>query len=413
MEDNNFSILSKNITKKLSKKEKKDQGIFFTPKSISLQLLSSLKTFIHPNQSYDIVEPSCGSGEIIDHTLDQMNVSSIVGIEKNKEIFDHIDKNKDHKIRWINQDFLNTNETPDIFIGNPPYVVMKKNHVPKEYQKFIEGRPNLFVLFILHSLHLLKSNGFLCFVIPTSFLNSRYYQKTRKYIYEKYTICDIFPFKQNDFLETQQSTIGLIIQKRSDDLNKNSLFTLNIDEQILFFDKDTKQKLEGLITNSTTIKNIGLHVKTGPIVWNENKESLIDKPTNSNDMVLIYNSNVKTSIFQIQSFKDKHKKQFIKYDTIRRGIPMNQPMIVVNRGNGNSKYVFYYCHLPSTLTIDNQEQKYVIENHLNMILGPEEKLQKVIESFKDPRTKEFIQLFSGNNGLSKSELENILPIYTI
>jgi hypothetical protein len=48
-----------------------------------------------------------------------------------------------------------------------------------------------------------------------------------------------------------------------------------------------------------------------------------------------------------------------------------------------------------------------------MILGPEEKLQKVIESFKDPRTKEFIQLFSGNNGLSKSELENILPIYTI
>ena len=37
--------------------------------------------------------------------------------------------------------------------------------------------------------------------------------------------------------------------------------------------------------------------------------------------------------------------------------------------------------------------------------------KKIIKSFENEKTKEFIQLFFGNNGLSKTELETILPIY--
>jgi hypothetical protein len=36
---------------------------------------------------------------------------------------------------------------------------------------------------------------------------------------------------------------------------------------------------------------------------------------------------------------------------------------------------------------------------------------KIITSFKNPKTQEFIQLFLGNNGLSKTELESVFPIY--
>jgi hypothetical protein len=36
---------------------------------------------------------------------------------------------------------------------------------------------------------------------------------------------------------------------------------------------------------------------------------------------------------------------------------------------------------------------------------------KIIDSFKNPKTKKFIELFLGNNGLSKTELETIFPIY--
>ena len=61
----------------------------------------------------------------------------------------------------------------------------------------------------------------------------------------------------------------------------------------------------------------------------------------------------------------------------------------------------------------------MIENHLisinyigiiddnNLI----ELYKKIIQSFEDPRTKEFVKIYCGNNALNTTELENILPIY--
>jgi hypothetical protein len=62
---------------------------------------------------------------------------------------------------------------------------------------------------------------------------------------------------------------------------------------------------------------------------------------------------------------------------------------------------------------------YLIENHLNEIYPvKKEKRQdlialfnKITQSFENPKTQLFIDLFLGNNGLSKTELETIFPIY--
>jgi hypothetical protein len=51
-------------------------------------------------------------------------------------------------------------------------------------------------------------------IIPKSFLNSSYYSKIRNYIKEKCEIIDIIDFeKDNKFIDTQQSTFGIIIKK--------------------------------------------------------------------------------------------------------------------------------------------------------------------------------------------------------
>jgi hypothetical protein len=55
---------------------------------------------------------------------------------------------------------------------------------------------------------------------------------------------------------------------------------------------------------------------------------------------------------------------------------------------------------------------YLVENHLNMILCKTEENAKIlIESFKNKKTEEFVSLFLGNGGLSKTELHTIFPIY--
>jgi hypothetical protein len=86
---------------------------------------------------------------------------------------------------------------------------------------------------------------------------------------------------------------------------------------------------------------------------------------------------------------------------------------VVNRGNGNSAYKLNYAVI--------SECSFLVENHLNEIYAPEEMnskqaletYKKIIRSFENPKTKKFIKMFLGNNGLSKTELETIFPIYEI
>ena len=83
--------------------------------------------------------------------------------------------------------------------------------------------------------------------------------------------------------------------------------------------------------------------------------------------------------------------------------------IIVNRGNGNSAYKLNYALIPDDFPF------YIVENHLNVIdTLLDDKMEifaKIIRSFNDPRTSKFIDMFLGNNGLSKTELETIFPIY--
>ena len=57
----------------------------------------------------------------------------------------------------------------------------------------------------------------------------------------------------------------------------------------------------------------------------------------------------------------------------------------------------------------NDETEFYGENHINVITGGN--IQKISESLANSKTSEFIKYFIGNGALSKSEIENILPIF--
>ena len=148
-----YSDLSIEITKFISTKEKKTEGIYFTPKSIIEKNMKLLSPYLENIKN--VLEPSCGSGEFI-NVISDLGEYKITGIEYNKYIFDKI---KDSvKGDLIHMDFLtyDTDIKYDLIIGNPPYKVVKKKDVSKEFLPFFEGRPNLFCLFILKSLLLLS-----------------------------------------------------------------------------------------------------------------------------------------------------------------------------------------------------------------------------------------------------------------
>ena len=91
---------------------------------------------------------------------------------------------------------------------------------------------------------------------------------------------------------------------------------------------------------------------------------------------------------------------------------MIDPVIVVNRGDGKSKYQLKFCLI-------DQETPFLIENHLmyiysNQIIPRDEKLKRlriVQKSLEDPRTNQFVCLYFGNSAINSSELNFILPLY--
>lgn len=397
-----FSDLTLKITKLLSKKEKKEYGFFATPQSIVIRLIDHVLEYCQKNNIIieATLEPSCGSCEIV-RTIDEKIVTTIDAIEYNKKIYENIkDLEFKNPVQIYSFDFLKykTEKMYDLIIGNPPYFVFPKEDVPSEYNEYITGRPNIFGIFILHSLSMLKMNGILAFIIPKSFLNSAYYGKIRNYIKSTCTIIDIIDFEENnDFLDTQQSTFGFIIQKI---VTKNKCgFSIKFGDNYIF--TENVSVLNGILEGSTTLHKLGFIVKTGTLVWNQHKDKLTDDPKKT---LLIYNSNVSDEHGIIKkTFNNDEKKQYINMDGQRT------KCIVVNRGNGNSAYKLSY-------SLVNLDEAYLIENHLNMIIYKGEKDQmkmyaSIMKSLKNKKTDEFIRIFLGNNGLSKTELETIFPIY--
>ena len=395
-----YSQLSKDITKQLTKTEKKKNGIYFTPPSTVIRNIRYLKKF---NLNFKkILEPSCGTGEFLNVLSAELPDSEIIAVEKNTTIYDSIQNQFPKQIQIYNNDFI-TYDIKDRFnliIGNPPYFVSRKKDVPSMYNEYYTGRPNIFIIFIIKSLGLLAENGILSFVLPKSFTNCLYYDNTRKFISENYTILNIENC-DDKYIETKQETITFVVQNKKPH-GKNP-FVLKINNFTIFGSENIIAKIKQLYKNSTTLNELEFTVNVGNVVWNQCKDILTD---DCNQTRLIYSSDIKNRKLRCRKYKNKQKKNYIN----RKG--ENKPILVLNRGYGRGKYNFQYCLI-------NPKFDYLIENHLICIRPKKNQpndilvamYQNIMSSFENEKTKEFIKLYFGNSAVNATELNYILPIY--
>lgn len=384
-----FQKISYDITKKLDKKTKKKEGIFFTPISIIKKIFEEIDFKLIKN----VLEPSCGSCEFIQQ-LDNKPGLSIDCIEHNKTIYDEILKLKfKNNVSILNEDFLkyNIDKKYDLIIGNPPYFVIKKDNVNKKYFKYFTGRANIYIIFIIKCLELLNENGILAFVLPSNFLNCIYYDKLRKYINENYTILNIIQNNDSKYIDTDQETFSLLLQNKKND---NSKYVIELNNYTIF--NNNIPKLKELIKNSTTLDKLKCDVYVGNVVWNQEKKLLTD---NNEYTRLIYSGDIKDNKLNCISYKNKEKKNFIK----KTG--KNNKMIIINRGYGKGKYKFNYCYI-------DIKKPYCIENHLICIESEDNKnYDKILKSFENEKTINFINYYFKNNAINTTELKYILPIF--
>jgi adenine-specific DNA-methyltransferase len=394
-----YSELSENLTKLIKKDVKKKNGIYFTPPETIYKNLEYIDPYI--SNVKNVLEPSCGSCEYILALHKKYKKLDITGIEYNKDIYNSIKNLSNKKINLINKNYLEYESVKkyDLIIGNPPYFVMKKKDVNKNYYKYFDGRPNIFILFILKSIEILSDNGILSFILPKSFINCLYYDKTRKFIIKNFTIIKIIECNEK-YIDTEQETIIFIIQKKKSSNTDN--FIINIKDYTIFGTEDNIEKIKNLYENSKTLYELGFEVSVGNVVWNQCKNILTDDTTKTR---LIYSTDIKNNKLTFKKYNNKDKKNYIN----KTG--KKEPVLLINRGYGVGNYNFEYCFIDGSF-------EYLIENHLICIsytksLINNDIYKKIIKSLENSKTIEFIKLYFGNNAINTTELNHIFPIYDI
>ena len=364
------------------KSEINKYGQFFTKKEMCksiLEIVNNIKPLIG-----NALEPSFGCGNFIDE-INNYNLN-IDGVEIDKKYFDNY---KNIKSNLLNIDFLDfeTNKQYDFIIGNPPYIEIcysfynkeQQDLIKKKYKNICSGRINLVHIFINNSIKLLKDDGIIAFLLPSSILTSPTYKEIRKLIFEQFSIEYL---KEDVKFQDVAIKVSLLIIRKNKTHNK--YFYLNNDNY--FITENYKQ-----FSNTKTLKEIGFNVSIGEIVWNQHKERLTN---NTDEKMLLYSTNI--DVDNLSLINNRDRKQYI----INQEVKYNNCIIFPRTISKKLKYFFV-----------KNNTNYIFENHVLVLTHDDINMLEIFyNNIKNGKYDDTIFSFFNSSNLTKTEFLS-LPFY--
>jgi len=380
---------------------RKSLGQYFTPESIREKLLSQLPKKENPK----ILDPGCGTGEFLLTAKKYFNNPELYGWEIDEKLV-RISQRLAPDAQIEKTDALKRNDYGkyDFVIGNPPYYEFRPDiELRKKFGEVINGRANIYNLFVYQGIKLLKRGGYLAYVVSPSMNNGAFFAKLRSYIVENCNIEYLSVLDSPDLFNGALQSVMLLILKKGE--NKGDyIFKRN---GILIFSEEVDY-LTKVFEGKTTLYELGYEVKTGRLVWNQNRHLLTNEA--DGNIPLIWSYNITRDGLKLGNHK---RPQYVK---ITGGYDMGTA-IVVNRivgrpGSGRVR-----------AALIRQRMKFIGENHVNVIYPPKQaKLlpteetvspKDILRQLNSPEKVKVVQSITGNTQISKNELERLFPIDVI
>jgi hypothetical protein len=324
----------------------------------------------------------------------------------------------------------------DVVVGNPPYISSKEFGIEKKHEKiFLENNYetaeyqfDLYILFIELSYNILKSNGYISFITPNTWLANHKTEKirsfflnnlslheivfTHKKVFEEANV-DIIIFQAKKNIENFQTTIKEI-------KNKEIVFVRNLD--FYQFSKNTKKVFD---------------IYTDPIF-----KVFIDKiEENSKPISEYFDINRGIHSYRTDGYgKSKFSKGFqTKEDYDKRSYHSDTKINKIYRPELKGKHIFPFFHTEADEFVsygdwlaESREEKYFKGDriYLRKILGKNGLIAALIKEDENyvadqslyiaiPKTKEicleyFIALLNSNLigyyfRLKYNEFDNLFP----
>lgn len=285
----------------------------------------------------------------------------------------------------------------DVIIGNPPYVFTRdvefqepfKDYVAKNYLNASSsisksharqsGKVNLYALFLVKGINLLKNHGLFGFIIPNNILRTTTYDIMRKFILDNCKILKIVDLGSGVFEGVTVSTIILILEKENDKVkrDKNKLMIFS-DINNLSNKKEVGQK--GFLDNTSYTFNItsgkeGVElfekiekdthplgeiaiIHAGGIATGKNKKEMIENnPKNSKYKKLLEGKDIKPYYPQFTNKYILYDKKLL-YRARDESIFLSPEKIITQRIGGGS----------NVLVVSYDDQQFYTFNSTNTIL---------------------------------------------
>lgn len=319
-------------TQLLPSSQRAQLGVFYTPPALTQRLMASLRQCGVDWSKARAVDPACGGGAFLSplalekrHALKHLPPLRIL-----EHIADHI---RGYEIdafgAWMSQVMVEAalydlcvaaeqrlpkivetvdalkhfepNSNFDVVIGNPPYGrVTLSPELRKAYERSIYGHANLYGLFMDLAVRLVKADGLIAYVTPTSFLGGQYFRKLRALMIHAAppVTIDLVSSRKGVFTDVLQETLLAIYQRRREGRSADVAVVQLISESEAEVENTGKFSypadphapwllprhvehaalVERIRTMPHRLKDYGYRVSTGPLVWNRHKSQLLEHP---------------------------------------------------------------------------------------------------------------------------------------
>ncbi len=242
----------------------------------------------------------------------------------------------------------------DLVIGNPPYGKVKlSDAIRGRYNKSLYGHANYYGLFTHLATDLVKKDGVISFLTPTSFLSGEYFKNLRRLIRTRSNLMEIdfVDVRKGVFEDVLQETALAVYKKNIDQsgtVKVNQINTLQ-DSKFEILNSGTFQLAsnfsspwilprnpgQGIVVQamkdmSFTLKDYGYKVSTGPLVWNRHKDQLYKKAFEGCYPIIWSEAITREGMFILRSEKKNHQPYF-KFKTGDEALLIKVPCILFTK----------------------------------------------------------------------------------
>jgi adenine-specific DNA-methyltransferase len=429
-------------------KPNKALGQFFTPLSIARFMARLLPPF---DKSLRVLDPGSGAGVLACAVCEILNDDiELVLYEVDPDIATCLKATISYLQTWmeaanrklrfqiVQQDFVSDNASSltyvgdksfDIVVSNPPYLKLSKaDERAKAAEVVVHGQPNLYALFMAIGAALLRPDGYALYITPRSYTAGPYFDKFRRYFFEKMQPCafHLFESRRDLFGDVLQENLIILAQRTS--VEKNVLLSssngLELDHSVQksypvahiigddgivhlpFSDED---RLVAEVVGSWTgrLAHYGLQISTGPVVAFR-AESLINRVGDiaSTHAPLFWMQNIQSMCW---SWPQRIKPQYIKLTGAEKLVIPNSNYVLMRRFSAKEQIQ----RLVAAPYLSELESDWLgLENHLNYIYRPagemstEEAIGLAV-LLNSPLIDKYFRIFNGNTQVSATEIRNM------